>query len=186
MKKLQLTGALFALLLTASPQVLAQYVAEEVVPTGRIVGTVQDGDGKPVRDAVVVAYHVSGKKRYASAPTKGNGQYKLENLPFGYFDIGVETGDGVFVADRAVNLPPAGKSELNLTIEPFQPGTQKLSRNHPASESDPSGVALLRAKAKGRDFWRSPKGIAILGAAGGAALLAIASGSDDEATATIF
>jgi hypothetical protein len=186
MKNIQLIGTLFVLLLTASPQVVAQYVTEEVVPTGRIVGKVQDSDGKPVRDAVVVAYHVSGKERFASAPTGGNGKYKLENLPFGYFDVGVETSGGVFVADRAINLPPAGKAELTVTIEPFQPGTQNLSRNHPASESDPGGVALLRAKAKGRDFWRSPKGIAVLGAAGGAALLAIASGSNDEATATIF
>ena len=186
MKKLQIISALFVLLLTTSPQVLAQYVTEKVVPGGQITGKVQDGDGKPIRDAVVVAYHVSSEVRYASATTGRNGQYKLENLPFGYFDVGVETSDGVFVADRVVNLPPSGKAELSLTIEPFQPGTQMLSRNHPGSESEPGGVALLRTKAKGRDFWRSPKGIAILGAAGGAALLAIASGSDNDPAATFF
>ena len=145
-----------------------------------------DGDGKPVRDALVVAYHVSGQQRFVSSRTGGDGEYQLEQLPFGYFDVGVEVGDGVFVADRVVNLPPAGKAALLLTVQPFQPGTQQLSRKHPGSELEPGGMALLRTRPKGRDFWRSPKGVAILGTVGGAALLAIASGSDDEPQATIF
>ena len=186
MKLLKGIGTVALLMLTVSPQLMAQYVAEDVVPTGKITGRIQDGSGKPVSGAVVVAYHVSSEERFASAPTRGNGEFKLEKLPFGYFDIGVETAEGVFVADRAVNLPPAGKRAITMTVEPFQPGTEILSRTHPGSEKDPGGIAVLRTRAKGRDFWRSPKGIAILGAGAGAALLAIASGSDDEPFATVF
>lgn len=186
MKNFQFSVILLALALTAGPQALAQYVAVQAEHTGRIVGRVVDGDGRGVRNAVVVAYHVSGERRFVSPPTGGDGDYKLEKLPFGFFDIVVEVEGGVFVGDRALNLPPTGKAALNIAIAPFQPGTQQLSRDPPGSELEPEGVATVRAKPKGRDFWGTPKGVAILGTLGGAALLAIASGTDEEPSATVF
>ena len=55
----------------------------------------------------------------------------------------------------------------------------------PGSELEPVGVAVVREKETGREFWRGPKGIAILAGLGGAALLALAAGGgNDETTAS--
>ena len=49
---------------------------------------------------------------------------------------------------------------------------------------EPSGVAEVRRKLRGREYWRSPGGVAILSGIGGVALLALAAGSDSEVAAT--
>ena len=64
--------------------------------------------------------------------------------------------------------------------------TAPSARKHPGSDQEPSGVAELRRKPKGREFWRSPKGVAIIAGIGGAGLLAIALGSESETVATQF
>ena len=62
---------------------------------------------------------------------------------------------------------------------------QRETMNFPGSDLEPVGVAVVSEKATGREFWRGPKGIAILAGLGGAALLAFAAGGgNDEPTAS--
>jgi len=174
-------------LLAGVGPVRAQAPAEpEAAPpagTSSISGRVLGADG-PVAGAVVHAYHLSTETSYDSAPTGGSGQFRIEDLPYGYFDVAVETPGGLYVADLVANVPPAGNTTLVMTLTPGDSAVM-APRPFPGSAADPVGVAAVSEKATGREFWRGPKGIAILAGLGGAALLAIASGgSDDEPVAS--
>jgi hypothetical protein len=164
----------------------AQHTAPGVPGTSKIEGKILDAAGAKVRDARVLAYHLSSETLFTSEPTGGEGEFRITDLPYGYFDLAVETSSGLFVADRVVNLAPAGSVVVIFTLAPFRPGDAGQARRHPGREVDPSGTASLSRKPKGREFWRSPKGVAIIAGVAGAGLLAIAVGSDDEFQATAF
>ena len=55
-----------------------------------------------------------------------------------------------------------------------------------AKADDCIGHAQVFEKPSGREFWRSPKGIAIIAGIGGVALLAIAAGSGSETDSSAF
>jgi hypothetical protein len=165
---------------------VAQYTVPDQPGTSRLSGKVIDSKGHKVRDARILAYHISSEALHASEPTRGNGEFRIGGLAYGYYDVAVETPDGLYVADRVVNLAPAGAAVLILTVVAYQPADEGRTRMYPASETDPVGHAELRKKLKGREFWRSPTGVAILAGIGGAVLLSLAVGSDDEPAATQF
>ena len=177
--------ALLALALLVNPT-RAQYVQPETPGTSSIEGKVLDSHGDGIAGARVLAHHLSLGKVYTSTPTDKKGEYVIANLPYGYFDLAVDREDGLYVANRVVNLAPAATAEVLMTIVPFQPSQASLLRPYPGSDREPVGIAESKLKPKGREFWRSPKGVAIISGIGGAALLAIALGSDsdDEEVAT--
>lgn len=180
-----IAGVLVLLLVSCAsiPAAMAQSASSG---KSTIRGQIFASDGKtPVEGAVVHAYHLSTEATFASAPTGPKGRYELTNLPYGYFDLAVETVDGLFVANQVANVPPAGRAVLSFTIADFAqaPGADDDSRrSFPGVEPEPSGIANVRQKLTGREFWRSPKGIAIIGGAGGAVLLAIASGGNGSSS----
>jgi len=159
--------------------------------TARILGTIFGPDGKSkVAGAVVHAYHLSSERSFSSAPTGPDGRYQINDLPYGYFDLAVETPTGLFVANQVANVPPAAKAVLSFTLQTYEDqaagGEEEERRAFPGAETPPSGTASVQQRLTGRDFWRSPKGIAILGGAGGAVLLAIAaSGGGSEPQASV-
>ena len=163
-----------------------QYTSPDIRGTSRIAAKVQDAEGRPVQGARVLAFHLSSARLFKSEAAPKNGECAIAELPYGYFDLAVETPQGLFIADRVINVGPEGTAAVILTIAPFDPSTQAQARRHPGSDLDPTGLAALRSKAKGRDFWRSPKGVAIVSGLSAAALLAIASGSSDEPVPTPF
>jgi hypothetical protein len=157
--------------------------------TSSLTGRVQTAEGQPVQGVRVLAYHVTSQRLFRSEPTRGDAEYRIAGLTYGYVDLAVETAEGLFVADRVLNLAPAQKAAVILTILPaaeLAPARRGELRQFPGAEGSPLGLAQLREKLRGREFWRSPMGVAILAGAGGAALLAIASGSDEEPSASVF
>ena len=165
---------------------LAQYTPTDTKGTSKITGKVLDAEGKQVLGARMLAYHLSSEQLFTSEPTGKNGECLIEGLPYGYYDLAIETPDGLFVANRVINLAPAGTAAVMFTVVPYQPSTAPSARKHPGSDREPYGLAKLSRKPKGREFWRSPKGVAIIAGIGGAGLLAIAIGSDSETVATQF
>jgi hypothetical protein len=180
---------MFALLLLptiAQQAALAQYTQPGIRGTAKLSGKLVDTEGRKLRGARVLAYHLSSAALYTSETTGGDGKYRITDMVHGYYDVAVETPDGeIYLADRVVNMPPSGSLAAILTLAPFEPATAALARKHPGSERDPSGTAELTRKPKGREFWRSPKGVAIIGTLGGVALIAIAVSSDPEETASV-
>jgi len=167
-----------ALILTAMPVHLAQETAAggSSELSGRILSS---PDGAEVAGATLLAYHLSTEQLFTSDATSGGGQYSLTGMPYGYFDLAVETAEGIFVADQVVNIPPSGTSVLTLTLVRFSagdPGSVEDRRSFPGTEDDPIGVARVEEKLRGADFWSSKKGVALLAGGGGAALLLLAGG----------
>jgi len=181
MKKIFRLAFVWTILLTLAPQEpFAQYAAPDATGTSKIRGKVLDADGKSVRGARVLAYHLSSERLFSSERTRRSGEYRIAQVPYGYYDLAIETPDGLFVANRVVNVAPSASAVVTFTILPFDPSTAELTRKHPASEADPAGLAELQSKPRGREFWRSPAGVAVLAGVGGGALLAIAATSDSE------
>jgi len=176
------TLATFLSLALLSPHASLAQEAGNSILAGKLV----EADGKtPLAGARMHVYHLSSEETYVSDPTGPDGKYQMEGLPFGYFDMAIETGEGMFVADQVVNLPPSGKVVVTLAVARF--GTEETrpedeARIFPGSDDPASGVARVSKKATGRQFWRSSKGVAIL--AGGAAvlllLIAVSGGSSED------
>ena len=179
-KSLATALATIAWLCTGIPVAVAQ--SEETTETSghsTITGNAENNANAPLVGATVLAYHLSTEKVYRSEPTNGKGNFRIPDLPMGYYDLAIETSEGLFVGNQVVNLPPTGKAVVNFRIAPFDSTTGNAERNFPGSTTTSEGVAAVREKQTGRDFWRSAKGVAILAGTGGAILLAIAADDGD-------
>jgi hypothetical protein len=173
---------------TFSPYVSAQE-EETAAGNSKLTGKIVAADGKTgVGGATVLAYHLASEQLFRSEPTNSKGTYQIDNLPYGYYDVGVQTESGLFVGNQVVNMPPSGKTTLTLTVTSFAEGAPaSQARPFPGITEPSTGIATTAEKVSGRDFWRSPKGIGII-AGGGALLLAwiASSGSSSEDPATDF
>jgi hypothetical protein len=153
--------------------------------TSRITGSAKPAAGLPsVEGSTVLAYHLATEKLYTSAPIDGNGKFDLTGLPYGYYDVAVDTPQGLYASNQVLNVAPDAKFVANFTLVQHA-GAQAASREFRGSEKAVVGIAQLEQKLSGTAFWSSPKGVAILAGAGGLALLLLASG-DDEAPASPF
>jgi hypothetical protein len=181
LKSVRYSSAIVLGVLLAFQPLLA---ATEPAPSGdsRLLGKIQGIEGKPLAGVRVLAYHLSSEAVFKSQPTSSKGSYEIEGLPYGYFDLAVETSDGLFVANQVVNVPPSGKTSISMALatEAQAAALGDQARQFPGAEQQPSGVASVDEKATGRDFWRSPKGIAIIAGGGALVLLAIAGGGSSS------
>ena len=180
-----LVGLFLAVSLAAAPTG-AQHVPDGIEGTSKITGRVLDTQGHKLGGVRVLAHHLSSGRQFTSEPSRGDGEFVIERLPYGYYDLAVETSEGLYVSDRVVNVRPAGSAAVIFTLTPFTPVTASSARRYPGDGRDPSGIAEFRRKLKGREFWRSAKGVAVISGIAGAALLAIAAGSDSENPVTPF
>lgn len=163
----------------------AQPIPEDIAGTGRVFGRiVLAPGGTPVESGRVRLLHLTGGRGFESAPTDARGRFELDGLPHGYFDLAVEQPAGLWLADRVINLPPAAKAELILTLGAGSPGGLPAGRSWPGWSGPLAGALELREAPRGREFWRTPKGVAILVGGVTVALLAIAAGAGDETAAT--
>jgi len=177
--------ALLLVVLGALLPLQAQEPEPAQQPTGQTLmqGKVVDSAGKRgVEGAVVLAYHLSTEQMFRSEPTSSNGSYRIEGLPSGYYDLAVDGPDGLFVGSNVVNVPPGSKAVINFTMTPFGAATATADarQNFPGLDDPTSGTATIMRKGTTKDFWRSPKGVAILAGTGGVILLVIASDSDTQ------
>jgi hypothetical protein len=136
------------------------------------------GEGGGAEGATIHAYHIDTQTTLTSEPANRKGNVVLKDVPYGYLDLAVELDGNFYVASQVVVVPPSGKVVIHMKLEPYPPGTESTARSFEGHDEPAQGVARLERKAVGREFWRSPKGIAIITGASGVALLAIASGSD--------
>ena len=176
-------GALVAAALLTSPGGVVALQEEEEAPSpppaapaagpAQIEGKVVARDGRAgVAGAVVRASHLRTGRSFASSPSRADGEFTIEGLPYGYVEIAVETPQGVFRGDQVVDVPPSGEVTIGLTLVPGAAGEP--------------GVAVVRQRSSSVPFWKTPKGLAIIGGGAGVALLVLATSDDDEPTASPF
>lgn len=163
---------------------LSGALAQEGRISGKVISLVDKSD---IVGATVLAYQISTEQVIRSSPTDSGGKFSIRDLAAGYYDLAIETPDGLFVADQIVNVPPAGKATINVGVVPDndQTATQTAVRSYPGSADASAGMMQISERLTGSKFWKSPKGVAILSSAGGVALLALAiSGKDDSTPIT--
>lgn len=103
----------------------------------------------PVAGATVYAVHLDTRQVLKSAPTSANGAYEISGLPFGYYDLAVETSDGsLYLANRVISAPPGERMEISLMLGPPQPEDTEWwssapDRRIPGLERTPDGVARV-------------------------------------------
>ncbi len=159
-------------------------------PVSRIEGKVLRSNGNtPMAGAIVSAFHLDTGKVYTSKPSDPSGEFEVEGLPYGYVDLSVETPEGVFVGNVVVNVPPGGSVGLRFSLTPYseRPGELPDDRSRDAAAAPGkavAGVAEIRTRPRGREFWKSPAGIAVIGGSGGAVLLGIAAGGGGKQAAS--
>ena len=162
----------------------AQHTLADIEGTSKIKGKILHTEGKDrIRDARVLAFHLSSAQLFVSEPTHRGG-FEIRGLPYGFYDLAIEAADGLYVATQVINVAPSGTATLVLTLAPYQPATAGLARKFPTLDVESSGLAEVQRKLRGREYWRSPGGVAILSGIGGVALLALAAGSESETAAT--
>jgi hypothetical protein len=176
-------GALLALF--GSDVASAQPLAADIPGTGRIHGRILRGaDGTPVEGHRVRVLHLTAGRVFESVPTDAGGRFEIGGLPHGFFDVAVEQPAGLWLADRVINLAPASRVELVLTLGAENAGGLAPDRTWPGWSGRLLGAFALREAPRGREFWRTPKGVAILVGGAAVALLAIAAGAGNETNAT--
>ena len=159
-----------ALLLGAAPVPLT--AAEgEIATTSSIVGKLLLGK-RPIEGATVLAYHLATGTTYRSTPSTRSGKFELTGLEHGYYDIAIETADGLFVANQVVNVPPGGEAVARLELIPSAEAAES-PREFPGAAEGTAGVAQMVDK----PFAKRPVGIVLISFATVGAALAIGGGS---------
>lgn len=166
----------------ASAPAFAMQPSDYGTDTSKLVCKILGADGKPAEGVRLEAYHLSSERLYVSAPTKANGQCELTGLPYGYHDLAVETPAGLYVSSQVINIPPDGTASIVLTLLPLSATSPQ--RPFAGSEEVSTGEAKLVERIRGRAFWRSPRGIAVLAGSGGLALLLFAGGGGRSSSET--
>ena len=166
---------------------VAPLAAQETTPPaeptafGEVKGKVQSVDEKPIDGAVLHFYHLGTRKTVSSSPTDPRGRFELTGLEHGYYDLAVETDDGLFVVGQVVNVNPSGKSALVLTLVPDRtPAAASERRSFLGRDTLGAGRASMETRPRGIDYWKSTKGLVILAGAGSVLLFGIALSSDDD------
>ena len=183
MQKMIVLCLSFSLLLTPFSSYGAE--AKGSILTGKIFGS--DGT-TPLSNAIVRAYHIESGKLYNSAPSDSSGSYTLSHLPYGYYDIAVETKEGLFVSTQAINIPPDTKIAVSFALTSFAESPKewwegKEKPQIPATGKESSGIAKILEKKGGKAFWKSGKGVATILLGSAAALgIAAAGGGDGKAS----
>ena len=132
----------------------------------------------PLAGASIKLFHLSSEQLFETT-TSGNGSFAATDLPYGYFDIAIETADGFFVTNSVVNLPPS--DTLSISLKLAAAGTLAPDRSFPGVSQAATGSAIISGNVTGTSFWSSPKGIGTLAGGGAALLLLVAGGGSSNA-----
>jgi len=185
----------FATLLASVLLVVTPVFADtaELPAFAEIGGTVVGADGlTAIAGATVKAAHVASQKVYTSSSTPKNGSYVLSGLPEGWYDVAVETPNGLFVSGSLVRATNGHRTMASIALgaapiaeegeetpeEPPAEGEQPPTEEPPKEEPPPPQEQ--QQKKKGGGFWKSPGGAAILIVGGSLALAAAASSATDN------
>lgn len=170
--------------LALGPAFIAPAAAQEQ-GRGAIRGILYQEDGKTkLAGAKVTAINVKTGKAYSSAVTGENGSYELTDLPGGTYDVVIESGGGLFIADNLVDLGQSQSIALSYSVQPKRPANRKIA-GMPAPRGSAAVTGIFRnqtAAMTSKGFWSSPGGITLLSVLGAGAVIAIANNNNNNAS----
>lgn len=128
----------------------------------------------PAAGATVRAVHLDTNETFEGPLTSADGKYEVTGLPYGYYNLIVETSDGLYLSNRILNVPPEKKVEASFALTESRPDEKEWweaepSRRVPGMDRPPDGVARIIERRDTGSFWKSGKGIAVI--VGGGALI---------------
>ena len=162
---------LAVILVTVSILFVGSVAAEEaeVPTTTTIMGKITSGEKKaPAAGVTVVGYHLATEEVFRSAPTLEDGRFVITDIPHGYYDIAVQTPDGLYAGQQVINATPGGEAVANFQLAPPVPG-EDVTRSFPGLDDEVTGIAQLVEKGNKK------KKIIILTAAGAGVVAVLAS-----------
>lgn len=139
---------------------------------GSFRGTLYQADEKTaLAGAKVTAINVRTGKQYSSEITAKNGDYLVDGVPAGTYDLVIEVGGNLFVVDNIMDLSPNESVTHSFAVQPERPASRTISRMaKPKGSATPVGESAPAVS----NFWRTPGGItliAVLGAGAAAAII---------------
>lgn len=176
--------ALLLILPASVPSALGQGTTEP--GRGSLSGKIFQEDQKsPAGGVTVRAVHLDTNEIFEGAPTTPDGKYEVKGLPYGYYNLIVETAEGLYLSNRILNVPPEKKVEASFLLTESRPEEKEWweaepSRRVPGMDRPPDGVARIIEKRDTGSFWKSGTGIAVM--IGGGALIvgALVLSADDS------
>jgi hypothetical protein len=155
----------------------AQSAAGNEAGHGSIHGTLYQPDEKgPLSGGKVTAINVRTAKQYSSNVTTDNGNYDINGLPAGTYDIVIEVGGGVFVADHILDIGPGEGVSKSYSVQPLRPANRLVEKLPP-----PKGSATVVGENEiDAPFWRSTGGKVLIVVLGAGAAAAIWNAVDDN------
>lgn len=166
--------ALIILVLTLAtalgPGLATPILAQEEEGRGAIHGVLYQADDKgKVVGGKVTAINVRTRKQYVSNVTEDNGDFEITGLPAGTYDIVIESGGGLFVADNLVDLNQNQHLSVSYSVQPLRPANRKVAgmpmpqgSATPIGSGPGPGAVGGRLTGGGRSFWGSPGGITLI------------------------
>ena len=153
-------GALALALSLCLASVPALAAGEEETGHGSIHGTLYQADEKgPLAGAKVTAINVRTGHQYASNVTTENGDYDINGLPAGTYDIVIEVGGNMFVADHIQDVGPGESVSKSYSVQPSRPANRTIPKM-PAPKGSATIVGETAVKAP---FWTSTGGKVLIG-----------------------
>jgi hypothetical protein len=139
----------------------------------------QPDENDKLAGAKVTAVNVTTRKQYVSEVTSDNGSYEISGLPGGTYDLVIEQGGAVYVADNLVDLEQNQHLAVSYSIQPLRPANRRIAgMSFPKGSATPVGgfqgtSAAAAGTTSTRGFWTSPGGIILLVALAGGTAYAI-------------
>jgi len=139
----------------------AQAAGDEEVGHGSIHGTLYQSDEKAqLAGAKVTAINVRTGAKYSSNETTDNGNYDINGLPAGTYDVVIEVGGNLFVADHIQDVGPGESVSKSYSLQPSRPANRAIAK-YPAPKGSASIVGETALQSP--PFWTSTGGKALIG-----------------------
>jgi hypothetical protein len=142
-------------------------------PDSGIMGKITIG-GSVQESGTVLAYHLATGEVFRGE-IGPKGEFSIPGLESGYYDIAVETSDGLYVANQVVNAPPGGTASVKYELT-SSVALGEGPRPFPGSDRQASGIAQLTSGGSKGGGGMSGKKVAIWGTAAGVAAVLLLSG----------
>jgi carboxypeptidase family protein len=157
----------------------AQASPEEETGRGSLHGTLYQPDEKgSLAGAKVTAINVRSAKQYTSNVTTENGNYDIDHLPAGTYDVVIEIGGNIFVTDRIIDIGPGESVSKSYSVQPQRPANRRIAKLPP-----PKGSATLVGEMELKPpFWTSTGGKVLIGVLGAGAAAALISNGGSNAS----
>jgi hypothetical protein len=131
----QIFAVVLVVSLALGPILPTLALAEE--GNGMIRGILYEADAETRLPAArVIAINVANGDRFESNLTGSNGAYEIKGLPAGTYDLVIESGGRLFVAENLIDLSRGQRVSIKFAVEPRRPANRTIEGMIP-----PSGTA---------------------------------------------